>query len=249
MEKISRSNAKARNLPRYFMGTRCLNGNVSERSVSGGYCLCEPCVQAEKERQKRWREANREISLAGKRRYYEANKEAELEKRRAYRVANLEAVKATQAAYRAAPEKRADAIKRFNLHRQQHPEKHTREVVLARPSKAPEKQREYRQNSKMKNPHLSRLASAHRRAARNQRTPPWFGEFDALVFEEAATLAVMRKACTGFNWHIDHMIALRGKRASGMHCGANAQVIPEWLNLRKHNRLWLTEPGEWISHA
>lgn len=42
------------------------------------------------------------------------------------------------------------------------------------------------------------------------------------------------------------MIPLLCKTACGLHTWANLQVIPHDMNLRKFNRLELTQPGEWI---
>ena len=92
------------------------------------------------------------------------------------------------------------------------------------------------------------LAYVHQRiAARLKRTPIWYGEFDAFVMHEALLLASRRKATTNVKWHIDHMIPLRCKTASGFHCASNIQVIPEALNVRKRNTMTFTKPFEWVN--
>lgn len=76
----------------------------------------------------------------------------------------------------------------------------------------------------------------------------WYGEFDSFVFSESYLLAADREKVTGVAHHVDHMIPLFGKKASGLHCGLNLQVIPANLNQWKLNRMVLTEPDEWLSH-
>lgn len=99
------------------------------------------------------------------------------------------------------------------------------------------------------NPHVRAAKEAKRRAEKRARVPSWFGEFDAFVMREAAALARMRKAVTGMEWHVDHMIPLLARKASGLHCAANLQVIPAFLNIRKLNRLSMTKPGEWVRYV
>jgi hypothetical protein len=70
----------------------------------------------------------------------------------------------------------------------------------------------------------------------NQARPAWVDqEFAALVFSEAYRLAERRKEITGFDWHVDHIIPLKGKLVSGLHVPTNIQVIPAVMNVRKHN--------------
>ena len=126
----------------------------------------------------------------------------------------------------------------------------------------PEKMAEYKKNWQEKNnekykQNLKRwkkdnpakiLADFHkRRASQIQATPKWYGEFDAFVMHEAALLSRHRSAVTNVKWHIDHMIPLQSKTASGFHCASNIQVIPEALNVRKRNTMTFTKPYEWVN--
>jgi hypothetical protein len=93
------------------------------------------------------------------------------------------------------------------------------------------------------------LADFHkRRASKIQATPVWYGEFDAFVMHEALRLARLRQSITGVKWHIDHMIPLQSKEASGFHCASNIQVIPECMNVSKANRMMYSERNEWLAH-
>lgn len=126
----------------------------------------------------------------------------------------------------------------------------------------PEKMAEYKKNWQEKNSekykqNLKRwkkdnsaklLADFHkRRASQIKATPKWYGEFDAFVMHEAALLSRHRSAITNVKWHIDHMIPLQSKTASGFHCASNIQVIPEALNVRKRNTMTFTKPYEWVN--
>lgn len=95
-----------------------------------------------------------------------------------------------------------------------------------------------------------RRAEHHlRRARKLNATPPWFGEVDELVMLEAADLAQRREDITGYPWHVDHMVPLKARAACGLHCASNVQVIPAAMNISKHNKMKLTEPGSWLKAA
>lgn len=90
-------------------------------------------------------------------------------------------------------------------------------------------------------------SNALRRSRKRNATPGWFGEFDEFVVSEAYSLCEDRARATGNAWHVDHMIPLLAKKACGLHVSNNIQVIPEFVNLSKGNRLVFTEPMQWLS--
>ena len=93
------------------------------------------------------------------------------------------------------------------------------------------------------------LADFHkRRASKIKATPCWYGEFDAFVMHEALRLARLRQSITGVKWHIDHMVPLQSKEASGFHCASNIQVIPEWMNVSKASKMLYSERNKWLAH-
>ena len=68
------------------------------------------------------------------------------------------------------------------------------------------------------------------------RTPVWLTADDLWIIEEAYHLAALRAATTGLEWHVDHIVPLRGKRVSGLHVPLNLQVVPRAVNQRKTNK-------------
>ena len=89
---------------------------------------------------------------------------------------------------------------------------------------------------KKNNKDLNRMYSSNRSANKKQRTPSWYGEFDAFVMKEAHNLANLREKVTNFKWDVDHIIPLCGKKVSGLHVYSNIQVIPKSMNVKKHNK-------------
>jgi hypothetical protein len=78
--------------------------------------------------------------------------------------------------------------------------------------------------------------AAKRRAAQLQRTPPWLTEDQMWMIEQAYELAALRTKMFGFEWHVDHIVPLQGKRVSGLHVPWNLQVIPGVDNMKKSNK-------------
>ena len=61
-------------------------------------------------------------------------------------------------------------------------------------------------------------------------------ELTELVTKEAHSLRRLRNLVTGFEWHVDHVVPLKGKQVSGLHIWSNLAVIPKVDNLRKGNK-------------
>lgn len=138
---ISRAEAKAAGLKRYFTGKPCPKGHVADRGVGDGACvICkaedsrrryeanpDAAREAARERARRSREANpeahREAKRQSSRRWREANPEAHREISRRWREANREShreamrehgrrwYKANRESYRANNRKRAARVK------------------------------------------------------------------------------------------------------------------------------------------
>ena len=69
-----------------------------------------------------------------------------------------------------------------------------------------------------------------------RRTPAWLTEDDKWVMEQAYELAALRTKMIGVEFHVDHIIPLRGHRVSGLHVPTNLRVITWMDNQRKTNK-------------
>ena len=68
-----------------------------------------------------------------------------------------------------------------------------------------------------------------------KRTPSWLTDDDFWVIEQAYELAALRTKMLGVEFHVDHIIPLRGKRVSGLHVPQNLRVVTWLENQRKTN--------------
>lgn len=239
----SQSEAKAQGLKHYFTGRPCKNGGIGLRRTSNGTCLCQVCRKKELERSSRYYEENREKLLDSARRYRQENPEKMADMARSYRERNKEKEAAQQRRYR--EENRSKIAERRRRYREKNREKIAENHRLYRkenPKKMGELQRRYNQA----NPEKRLARGARRRAAKRERIPAWFSELDQFVLEEAYDLATQRQELTGIEWHVDHMVPMQSRKASGLHCAANIQVIPAVMNLEKNNKMRLTKPLEWL---
>lgn len=112
-------------------------------------------------------------------------------------------------------------------------------------TKIAELNKSYREKNRSKRNYQNKKYKIQSRQASQMSLTEW----DELVISEAYLLSQARTKETGFDWHVDHMIPLRAKYVSGLHCANNIQVIPAIMNLSKRNKMILTEPMEWIKTA
>lgn len=205
----------------YDPGKPCRNGHDSPRYKSTG--LCVACKRAKTLR------------------HYEKHAEKRRADAAAWYAANRDHGQATRNAYHA----RRKDDPAYQMMRKTYQETHYERIQdQKRAHNATPEVRAAKAAKRKENAHLYRGYEQKRRARIKGALPPWFGEFDEFVLAEAAALCVLRATVTGLPWEIDHMIPLLATRASGLHCAANTQVIPQWLNRSKNRRLILTQPGE-----
>lgn len=76
---------------------------------------------------------------------------------------------------------------------------------------------------------------ANRRCGRAKQAR-FSDELTQLVTTEAHDLRKRRNLLTSVEWHVDHILPLKGKVVSGLHIWSNLQVIPKILNLKKRNK-------------
>jgi hypothetical protein len=108
---ISRKEAMALGLKRFFTGKPCKRGHIAERTVCDHSCM--KCVyentrkrraadpETARETQRRWRAANPERARKDSRRWYAENKDRILSERAAKRAANREEAREYQRRWRA----------------------------------------------------------------------------------------------------------------------------------------------------
>jgi len=86
-----------------------------------------------------------------------------------------------------------------------------------------------------KNPDKICEYAASRRSAKSNRTPPWLtsAHFEEILSFYSAAAQLSR--LMGGEYHVDHIVPLRGKRVSGLHVPWNLQILTKNENLRKTN--------------
>jgi 5-methylcytosine-specific restriction endonuclease McrA len=219
-EIISRKDAIAKGLTRYFTGEPCKNGHICFRWTQGTCSECQKLFVAAKrdkirEYQNEYRRRNHEKMLAQERarhaakpeiqqkaaaKYRAANIEKDRDRVRAYRAANLEKLKARQKErYAADPEKYRECRRRYED---------------ANPTKAAER----RQRLKLENPekHAERVAHLNAwKAANPERAKAAAAAYRRANIDQHRTYHANRKA---------------RKRAGGTHTVAD---IGDLLRLQK----------------
>ena len=164
---ITRQEAIAKELPRYFTGNNCSKGHVSERYTSNKTC-CE-CGNA----------TSKQTKSVNPEKYYKSNK--------VWRQSNP----LKSAAY-------------------------TRKYIA-------------------KNKGERNLWTANYRSAKDDRQPPWLNAGQLFEMESIYNYcSALRSA--GLDYHVDHIVPLRGDNVSGLHVPWNLQVITGSENMSKGNR-------------
>lgn len=165
---------------------------------------------------------------------YWSNPGLDNERSKAYREANKDAVSARSKAYRQA---NAEAIRQKKA-----------AAYLANIEQEREKRRAYSQQNmaqaierakrwKKLNPDKVTASTVKRISWVKRATPAWANEF---FIAEAYHIAKVRRETLGGQWHVDHIIPLRGKTVCGLHVENNLQVIPAKVNLLKGAKLIYT---------
>lgn len=248
-EIISRKEARARGLTRYFTGKPCLRGHISERNVAKKSCLqCHWKPQKQQECNGVFLHiVSRNAAIEnGLDRYFNGRpcKHGHLMSRRVDNKCCVECHNSKSRGRKVDPDlARARNRASYEVHGEK-----IREGARAYRKKNKGLVSVQLRNYRERNPHIVSALKTARRAQKMRAIPSWYGEFDVFIIREALHLSSLREKATGIKWHVDHMIPLKAKNACGLHCSGNIQVIPAFLNIQKHNRMVLTEPLEWLKH-
>jgi hypothetical protein len=180
------------------------------KCASGYDTVCKECkCSYQAVRRTTFVEQEREYNRA----YRQQNKEQISERRRAYRERNAEQIKVLKREYYLRNKAVIDA--KNSEWQRNNPE------------------RVAKRNAKWKrsNPDKVTIQTIRRLEHIKRATPAWANEF---FIQEAYHIAKVRGEKVGGQWHVDHVIPLRGKLVCGLHVENNLQVIPAKANLLKN---------------
>lgn len=76
-----------------------------------------------------------------------------------------------------------------------------------------------------------------RKTAQINAAPTWLTPIHHAQIQEIYDLAAALSVQTGVKHHVDHIVPLRGKTASGLHVPWNLRAIPAGVNCAKANKL------------
>ena len=85
------------------------------------------------------------------------------------------------------------------------------------------------------NREVVREYSARHKKSRKLRTPPWFSKQDRKEWINLSKVRDFLSDATGYDWHIDHEIPLKGEKVSGLHVKENWRLLPASENISKNN--------------
>ena len=98
----------------------------------------------------------------------------------------------------------------------------------------PQKTAQYQRNQNAKRPGKRNLWTMNYRTAKATRMPKWLNDAQLFEMESVYTYcSALRKI--GLDYHVDHVVPLRGKSISGLHVPWNLQVLPGRENMSKGN--------------
>lgn len=100
--------------------------------------------------------------------------------------------------------------------------------------KNPIKLAQYQRAQNIKRPGNRNLWTMNYRTAKANRMPKWLNDGQMFELESVYTYcSALRKV--GLDYHVDHVVPLRGKSISGLHVPWNLQILPGSENMSKGN--------------
>lgn len=104
----------------------------------------------------------------------------------------------------------------------------------------PEKERQRAKEWRKANPSKANFLRAKRIADTLQRTPKWLTKMDLFEIQCIYAYRTALKAI-GLDYHVDHIIPLRGKIVSGLHVPTNLQILHAKANSSKSNSFSISD--------
>ena len=102
-----------------------------------------------------------------------------------------------------------------------------------------ESRKEYRSKWSKENRSKRNATETKRRALKLNATPKWLTKEHYQQIESLYWLARLEQELKDEQFHVDHIVPLKGKTVCGLHVPWNLQVIPARDNLSKGNRIVL----------
>ena len=100
----------------------------------------------------------------------------------------------------------------------------------------PEKARERLTKWYEANPGMRAVYGAQRKKHIALATPDWLSDHDILRIKGTYQVCAMRRNESDIDWHVDHVVPLRGKTVCGLHVPWNLKIIPAKENMSKGNK-------------
>lgn len=112
-----------------------------------------------------------------------------------------------------------------------------REKVLNGLRKYREDNNDYFLNWRRLNKDKNARKQMERVARKLNATPSWLTKEQREEIDQLYWLAKDLRSVSGQDYHVDHIVPLKGKNVCGLHVPWNLQVLPSDLNLSKSNKL------------
>lgn len=198
----------------------------SKKAADGLQSYCRACY-AKRAADRRRRNPEREKEISAK--SIALHRDEINARKRARRLANPEKTKAERAAsYAKRRERELDCMRRWRTQNHDAARQYQHDRYWADVESARERQMAYRRA----NPGKSRAWTMNRIARKLQATPKWANKIAIeSIYKRAAALS----RATGIPHEVDHIVPLRSKHVSGLHCETNLQILTRAENRKKSN--------------
>jgi hypothetical protein len=149
-------------------------------------------------------------------------------------AANPEKERAKTAKWRSEnPDKDREYNIKYHQDNKKELNEYRRQFRLKNIEREKEKDRRYLKNNRAK----VYAKNARRRAARTEATPLWLTAIQKAQIDEFYEIALAKTMQTGIPQEVDHIVPLLGEGVRGLHVPWNLQILTEFENCSKHNKL------------